>query len=64
MSEEKKRYKACKRIFKYVGEAIKKLEKAETENTEWQFVPSEVFEEIISVLGKIGTEVTKSEAIT
>jgi hypothetical protein len=62
MSEGKKRYKACRRIFKYVNEAIKKLEKAENENTEWQCVPSEVFEEIISVLGKVGTEVTKSKA--
>jgi hypothetical protein len=60
MSEEKRRYKACRRVFKYVGKAIKKLEKAENENTEWQFVPTEVFEEIISVLGKVGTEVTKS----
>lgn len=61
MSEEKKRYKACRRISKYVSKAIKELEKAESENTEWQCVPSEVFEDIINVLGKVGTEITKSE---
>lgn len=61
MNDEKERRKACKRIFKYVNEAIENLERAETENTEWQFVPNEVFEEIISILGKVGTEVNKSE---
>jgi hypothetical protein len=61
MSEEKERRKACKRVFKYVSEAVKKLEKAESENTEWEFVPGAVFEEIINVLDKVGTEVTKSK---
>ncbi len=61
MNHDKKRTKACKRIFKYVGEAINNLEKANTENMEWQFIPGEVFEEITSVLGKVGAEVTKSE---
>jgi len=61
MKREKKRHKACKRIFKYVSEGIKNLEKAESENTEWEFVPGEVFEEIISVLNKVGAEITKGE---
>jgi len=61
MSEEKKRYKACRRISKYVSKAIKKLEKAESKNREWQCVPGEVFEEMIRVLDKVGTEVTKSK---
>ena len=60
MNEEKKRYKDCRRISKYVSEAIRMLEKAENENTEWQCVPTEVFEEIIRVLSKVETEVIKS----
>jgi len=62
MSEEKERRKACQRVFKYMSEAVKTLEKAESENAEWGFVPGAVFEEIISVLDKVGTEVSKSKA--
>jgi len=61
MSEQKERNKARKRIFKTLKEAIGNLEKAETENMEFQFVPLEVFKEILEVLGKIESEITKTE---
>ena len=61
MSEQKERNKARKRIFKTLKEAIGNLEKAETENMEFQFVPSEVFKEILEVLSKIESELTKIE---
>ena len=61
MSEQKERNKARKRIFKILKEAIGNLEKAETANMEWQFVPAEVFKEILEVLGKIESELTKIE---
>ncbi|NQT80408.1 MAG: hypothetical protein HQ555_08475 [Candidatus Aminicenantes bacterium] len=61
MSEQKERNKARKRIFKTLKEAIGNLEKAETENMEFQFVPAEVFKEILEVLGKIESEITKTE---
>ncbi|MBC8359538.1 MAG: hypothetical protein ISS41_08745 [Candidatus Aminicenantes bacterium] len=61
MSEQKERNKARKRIFKTLKEAIGNLEKAETENMEFQFVPSEVFKEILEVLGKIESEISKTE---
>lgn len=62
MSEHRGRNKACKRIIKYVEEAMISLKKAEGENTKWQFVPDEVFEEMISVLGNIKKEVAGGEA--
>ena len=61
MSEQKERNKARKRIFKTLKEAIGNLEKAETENMEIQFVPLEVFKEILEVLSKIESELTKIE---
>ena len=61
MSEQKERNKARKRIFKTLKEAIGNLEKAEIENMEFQFVPSEVFKEILEVLSKIESELTKIE---
>lgn len=61
MTEQKERNKARKRIFKCLKDSIESLEKAEDENTDWQFVPRELFKEIIEVLGKIETELTKTE---
>lgn len=61
MNEQKERNKARKRIFKCLRAAIENLEKAETDNLEWQFIPEEVFKEILEVLGKIETELTKTE---
>ncbi len=62
MIEDKDRTKASKRIHKYVTMAIRSLEKAEGENTEWKLIPDEIFTEIIDVLDKVGNEVNKSDA--
>jgi len=61
MSKQKDRDKARKRMFKFLKEAIENLEKAENDNTEFQFIPEEVFKELLEVLGKIEVELTKTE---
>ena len=61
MSKQKDRDKARKRMFKFLKEAIENLEKAEKDNMEWQFIPEEVFKELLEVLGRIEIELTKTE---
>jgi hypothetical protein len=61
MSKQKGRDKARKRMFKFLKEAIENLEKAENDNMEWQFIPEEVFKELLEVLGRIEIELTKTE---
>lgn len=61
MSKQKDREKARKRMFKYLKEAMENLEKAESDNSEFEFVPKEVFKEILEVLGKVEIELTKTE---
>jgi hypothetical protein len=61
MSKQKDRDKARKRMFKFLKEAIENLEKAENDNMEWQFIPEEVFKELLDVLGRIEIELTKTE---
>jgi hypothetical protein len=61
MSKQKDRDKARKRMFKFLKEAIENLEKAENDNMEWQFIPEEVFKELLEVLGRIEIELTKTE---
>jgi hypothetical protein len=60
MNKQKHREKARKRMFKYLREAIESLEKAESDNSEFKFVPVEVFKEILEVLGKVEIELTKT----
>lgn len=61
MAKQKDRDKARKRLFKYLKDAIEHLEKAENDNIQWEFIPQEVFKEILEVLGKIEVELTKTE---
>jgi hypothetical protein len=61
MSKQKDRDKARKRMFKFLKEIIENLEKAENDNMEWQFIPEEVFKELLEVLGRIEIELTKTE---
>ncbi len=61
MSKQKDREKARKRMFKYLKEAMENLEKAESDNSEFEFIPKEVFKEILEVLGKVEIELTKTE---
>ncbi len=61
MSKQKDRDKARKRMFKFLKEAMENLEKSENENMQWEFIPEEVFKEILEVLGKIEVELTKTE---
>jgi hypothetical protein len=61
MGKQKDRDKARKRMFKFLKEAMDNLEKAENDNMEWQFIPEEVFKEILEVLGRIEIELTKTE---
>jgi len=61
MSKQKDRDKARKRMFKYLKEAMENLEKAESDNSEFEFIPKEVFKEILEVLGKVEIELTKTE---
>ena len=61
MSKQKDREKARKRLFKYLKAAIESLEKAENDNSEFEFIPKEVFKEILEVLGKVEIELTKTE---
>lgn len=61
MSKQKDRDKARKRMFKFLKEVIDNLEKAENDNMEWQFIPEEVFKELLEVLGRIEIELTKTE---
>ncbi len=61
MSKQKDRDKARKRMFKFLRGAIENLEKSENENMQWEFIPEEVFKEILEVLGKIEVELTKTE---
>lgn len=62
MSNDKKRRKARKKMSKILREAIECLEKAESHNLQWEFVPDEVFKEIVDVLGKIETKLEGLEA--
>jgi hypothetical protein len=48
-------------MFKFLKEAMENLEKSENENMQWEFIPEEVFKEILKVLGKIEVELTKTE---
>lgn len=61
MTKQKDRDKARKRMFKFLKDAIENLEKAENENMQWEFIPEEVFKEILEVLGKIEIELTKTQ---
>ncbi len=61
MSKQKDRDKARKRMFKFLKEAMENLEKSENENMQWEFIPEEVFKEILEVLGKVEVELTKTE---
>lgn len=61
MNKQKDREKARKRMFKYLRAAMEGLEKAENDNSEFEFVPKEVFKEILEVLGKVEIELTKTE---
>jgi len=61
MSKQKDRDKARKRMFKLLKGAMENLEKSENENMQWEFIPEEVFKEILEVLGKIEVELTKTE---
>lgn len=61
MSKQKDREKARKRMFKYLKAAMENLEKAESDNSEFEFIPKEVFKEILEVLGKVEIELTKTE---
>jgi hypothetical protein len=48
-------------MFKFLKGAMENLEKSESENMQWEFIPEEVFKEILEVLGKIEVELTKTE---
>jgi len=48
-------------MFKFLKGAMKNLEKSENENMQWEFIPEEVFKEILEVLGKVEVELTKTE---
>ena len=61
MTKQKDRDKARKRMFKFLKDAIENLEKAENDNMQWEFIPEEVFKEILEVLGTIEVELTKSQ---
>ncbi len=61
MSKQKDRDKARKRMFKFLKIAMENLEKSENENMQWEFIPEEVFKEILEVLGKIEVELTKTQ---
>lgn len=62
MTNYKQRTKARKKMSKIMREAIETLEKAETHNIQWDFLPGEIFREILDVLGQIETKLERLEA--
>jgi len=62
MTKDRERTKARKKMSKILKEAIESLERAETHNIQWDFIPGEIFREILDVLGQIETKLERLEA--